>query len=98
MIADFNMKTEDEKDLPAVKVISEVLKYFKSKFFKCYKSFSEQKDVKVPTIKNIKWILTVPAIWSLAARQIMKDAATLVCCSTKFNEQCTIFLHTVHSS
>ena len=76
------MKTVDNKELPAVTVIGEVLKYFKSEFFSCYEVF-KQKNVNVPPIKKIKWILTVPAIWSLAAKQIMRNAAIEVCVFTK---------------
>ena len=31
--------------------------------------------------RKIQWILTVPAIWSEAAKQIMREAATQVCMS-----------------
>ena len=78
MIANLNVQTVDKKELPAVTVIGEVLKYFKFEFFDCYKNFQQKDDI-VPPIEKIKWILTVPAIWSLAAKQIMRNAAIKVC-------------------
>jgi len=69
---------KNKKELPAIKVISKLLKYFKDEFFAVYTSLQEDSKLKLPAISRIMWIITVPAIWSLAARKIMKSAAIMV--------------------
>ena len=63
------VKAVDGKELPAVTVFSKALQYIKKITLKY---LNEQ----VPHPKrSILWIVTVPAIWSPAAKQIMKIAA-----------------------
>lgn len=42
---------------------------------------------------DIHWVLTVPAIWDLKAKQFMRDAAEKVCSSTPFSF--SFFLHII---
>ena len=78
MTRSFNVKAENGRELPVVIVIAKLLEYFKIEFLGGYSEFAK-KQPKLPPISQIMWILTVPAIWSLAAKQIMKDAAKMVC-------------------
>ena len=75
----FNVKAENGKELPVVIVITKLLEFFKREFIGEYSEFSKDHKPALPSISHIMWILTVPAIWSLAAKQIMKDAAKMVC-------------------
>ncbi|XP_065891135.1 heat shock 70 kDa protein 12B-like isoform X2 [Dysidea avara] len=73
----FTVKAKNGKELPAVEVISKLLTYFKDEFFTEYTSLQQNPSMKLPSISRIMWIITVPAIWSLAAKQIMKSAAVM---------------------
>jgi len=47
--------------------------------------------------RKIQWTLTVPAIWSEAAKKIMREAATKVCMNTDNNDienYIHIYIHT----
>ena len=59
----------DGKELPAVTVFSKALEHIKKITLKY---LNEQ--VEYPN-RSILWILTVPAIWSPAAKQVMRTAA-----------------------
>ena len=72
----FNVKAENGKELPVITVIAKLLEFFKHKFIQEYSKFAKEQGW--CPIRRIMWILTVPAIWSLAAKQIMKDAAKKV--------------------
>ena len=63
------IKAVDGKELSAVIVFSEALKYMKTTVL----SYLNQQVIN-PT-RSIVWIVTVPAIWSPAAKQIMRTAA-----------------------
>ena len=62
------VKAVDGKELPAVIVFSKALQYMKEITLK----YLDEQLVR-PTA--ILWIITVPAIWSPAAKQIMRIAA-----------------------
>ena len=63
------VKAVDGRELPAVTVFSKALQYIKEITLKY---LNEQ--VPHPS-RSILWILTVPAIWSPAAKQVMRTAA-----------------------
>lgn len=69
------MKLEDEqgKTMPAIDVFSESIKYLKNHLFRILTQ-------RVPELeeKDIKWVLTVPAIWEDAAKEFMTVAAEKV--------------------
>ena len=66
---------EDEtgKQLPALVVFSESIKYLKLSLLEEAKK--QQTDIQAD---DIKWILTVPAIWSDPAKTFMRRAAVEV--------------------
>lgn len=70
-------KLEDDKGLlmPAVKVFSDVIKYLKNHMLTMMTE--RQIDQDVPE-DEVYWVLTVPAIWSDAAKQFMREAAEKV--------------------
>ena len=60
------------KRLPAITVFTKVLQHMR-------RIVLEELDKQVANpFRSILWILTVPAIWSHAARQVMRIAATQV--------------------
>ena len=63
------VKAVDGKELPAVTVFSKALQYIKDITLQYM-----NKQVPIPR-RSILWIITVPAIWSPAAKQIMRTAA-----------------------
>lgn len=66
MISDIN-----GKELPAMYVFSKAIEYMHDHLLK---GLNEQDD------EEIKWVLTVPAIWDNSAKQFMRDAAEQVFC------------------
>ena len=56
--------------MPAVKVISAAMKYLKEKAFTMFENsgFTAQES-------DVRWVVTVPAIWRSSARQLMRKAA-----------------------
>ena len=61
------------KQLSAIMVFAKALQYMR-------KLVLEELDKQVSNpSRSILWILTVPAIWSHAARQVMRIAAKRVC-------------------
>ena len=66
---------EDEtgKQLPALVVFSESIKYLKDTLLE--EANKQQTDIRT---EDIKWILTVPAIWSDPAKTFMRRAAVEV--------------------
>ena len=62
--------------MKALDVFAAVISYFKSHMLD---SFTNQYgDEKYVTNEDIHWVITVPAIWDLKAKQFMKDAAEKV--------------------
>ena len=63
----------DGKQLLAITVFTKALQYMR-------KIVLEQLDKQIHNPnRSILWVLTVPAIWSHAARQVMRTAASQVC-------------------
>ena len=57
----------------AKKVFSESIRFLKEHLME---ALSKRKTLF--TVEDIHWVLTVPAIWSDAAKQFMREAATEV--------------------
>ena len=76
-----NISVEDEtgKQLPALTVFCESIKYLKQSLLD-----ETKKQLSDIVLDDIKWILTVPAIWSDPAKAFMRKAAVQVMqmCST----------------
>ena len=67
---DPNARAVDGRELPLMKVISESLKYIAEKGLE---KLSEQVGKIVAT--KIRWVLTVPALWSEEHKHFMRKAA-----------------------
>ena len=65
------IKAANGKELPAIDVFAKALQYMKIITLAKFEGFDNPS-------RKILWIITVPAIWSLAAKQIMKVAAEQV--------------------
>ncbi|XP_076070819.1 heat shock 70 kDa protein 12A-like isoform X1 [Mytilus galloprovincialis] len=59
--------------MKAVDVFAAVIKYFKDQLLKYFKDRHDDKEYL--NNNDIHWVITVPAIWDLKAKQFMKDAA-----------------------
>ena len=70
--AKLKIKATNGKELPAVDVFAKSLEYMKIITLAKFEGFENP-------ARKVLWIITVPAIWSLAAKQIMKEAAYKVC-------------------
>ncbi|KAM6137172.1 LOW QUALITY PROTEIN: heat shock 70 kDa protein 12B-like [Pterocles gutturalis] len=66
------LKASNGKTLPALKVFSESLRYLKEHALNTIQEASFQT---VCDQEEITWVITVPAIWTAAARQFMRLAA-----------------------
>ena len=69
--AKLKIKAANGKELPVVDVFAKSLEYMKLITLAKFEAFDNP-------ARKILWIITVPAIWSLAAKQIMKEAACKV--------------------
>lgn len=67
------IKAANGKELPVCEVIAKSLKEMKEMVLD-----SLNKTIGHP-VDKVLWIVTVPAIWSPGAKQIMREAATEVC-------------------
>ncbi|KAM9579944.1 heat shock 70 kDa protein 12B-like [Guaruba guarouba] len=70
--SDMGLKATNGKMLPALKVFSESLRYLKEH---ALNTIQEASFETVYSKEEITWVITVPAIWSAAARQFMRLAA-----------------------
>ena len=72
------------KSLPAIKVFSLSINYLVDNMI----MFGRDKVSGVVTREDVHWVLTVPAIWTDAAKQFMRKAAEEVTmrCSLLVNE------------
>lgn len=73
--AGMELKASNGKVLPALTVFSESLRYLKEHALNTIKEASFQT---VYDHEEITWVITVPAIWSAAAKQFMRLAAKQV--------------------
>ncbi|OWF47860.1 Heat shock 70 kDa protein 12B [Mizuhopecten yessoensis] len=63
------LRTSDGKEMSAIKVISAVIGYLKGHLMETIKT--QGVDV---SESDIRWVVTVPTIWSDAAKQMMREA------------------------
>ena len=66
---------ENGKKMNAVDVFSAAIKYLKDHLIKALNERNARNDF---TADDIMWVLTVPAIWTDAAKQFMREAAERV--------------------
>ena len=80
------MKAANGKEFLALKIFSLSLAWFKESVLKDLNSQSEEKLAN----ENIKWVITVPAIWKQPAKSFMREAA----CQVRKNN---LIFESVHS-
>ena len=68
------------KEVSALKVFSLSLKFFREH---AIQELNDQSSVKL-TNEEIRWVLTVPAIWRESAKQFMRQAAYQVSLNIRF--------------
>ena len=61
-----------------VEVIAFILKQLKDSFLDRLHTL-QLKDSRPPSPEDIHWVITVPAIWKPEGKQLMREAAYLVC-------------------
>jgi hypothetical protein len=61
------------RSMPAIEVFSKALKYLKDKLIDFI--INKIEGLGISNLKDIKWVLTVPAIWKPGARHFMREAA-----------------------
>ncbi|KAK3582817.1 hypothetical protein CHS0354_035756, partial [Potamilus streckersoni] len=66
------IKDESGKEMPAMKVISLVIRYLKDDL---HKELASKITRQLSYEEEIQWVLTVPAIWNDKARSFMREAA-----------------------
>ena len=77
------------RSIPAIEVFSKALKYLKDKLIDFIVNKIEGLGIR--DSKDIKWVLTVPAIWKPGARHFMREAAYRVRIITEwFSETCNL--------
>lgn len=69
---DTMLESENGRKVPAIRVFSSIIQYFRNLLLKDLTT----KDTKsVFSRSDIHWVITVPAIWNLKAKQFMREAA-----------------------
>ena len=63
----------EKRVMPILEVISAAMKYLKDTLMKLL-----QDDDNRVEDSQVRWVVTVPAIWQAPARQLMREAAYLV--------------------
>lgn len=65
------LEARNRKRLRALDIFSKALKYLKDR---ALERIHEQSGVEY-TAKEVRWVVTVPAIWKQSAKQFMREAA-----------------------
>ena len=71
---DTAMTAANGATVPAMTVFCHALQFFKDH---ALQEITDQSDVKI-TNDDVKWVITVPAIWKAPAKQFMRQAAYIV--------------------
>ena len=66
------IKALNGREIPAFKVFSYALKFFKEHVIE---ELNDQSSTAKITLQDVKWVLTVPAIWKESSKQFMRKAA-----------------------
>ena len=70
------LKAANGKSMKAIDVFAGAISYLKQEFLNDLNHRNSHNNI---TVNEIRWVLTVPAIWGNAAKQFMRVAATQVC-------------------
>ena len=65
------LKASNGKLVPALEVFSHALRFFREH---ALQELSDQSSTKILN-EDVRWVLTVPAIWKAPAKQFMRQAA-----------------------
>ena len=71
---DTTMRAANGKAIPAMTVFCHALRFFRDH---ALQEITDQSDTKI-TNEDVKWVITVPAIWKAPAKQFMRQAAYIV--------------------
>ena len=63
--------------MSGIDVFSGAIKYLKESFLKNIETQNNQNDI---TVDEVRWVLTVPALWHNSSKQFMREAAEKVKC------------------
>lgn len=80
---DVEIKAANGKSMKALKVFTEALRYLKDD---ALRTIAESTSGRTFIASDFTWVLTVPAIWDLSAKQFMREAATQVTSFIKSSE------------
>ena len=69
------VKAANGKDLPAMTVFSMTLNYFRNHALRELADATGSKVLE----QDVRWVITVPAIWRQNAKQFMREAAYEAC-------------------
>jgi len=73
---DTMLKDDQGNEFPAMKVFSESIAFIKRTLLQYLKTWkTDRESHKAITKKDIRWVLTVPAIWDEEAKQFMRKSA-----------------------
>lgn len=67
-----NVKALDGREMPLMKVISETLRYIADK---AIEKLKDQLGEEIVKKEKLRWVLTVPALWSEKMKMFMRKAA-----------------------
>ena len=68
---DTMIKASNGKLMPALSIFTHALRFFKEH---ALQELSDQSSTKILN-EDVRWVITVPAIWKAAAKQFMRQAA-----------------------
>ncbi|MED6252349.1 hypothetical protein ATANTOWER_010499 [Ataeniobius toweri] len=85
---DLTIKAANGKEMKALKVFTEALRFLKDDALKTIEQNTEGRSF---TASDFTWVLTVPAIWDLSAKQFMREAATQAGIMTDGTENNLVF-------
>ena len=74
------IEAENGQKMLALKIFAHALEFFKDH---CLQELSDQSSTRI-TNDDIRWVITVPAIWKQPAKQFMRQAAYEVLGSISF--------------
>ena len=69
------LKAANGKLMSAMDVFSAAINFLKEHFLESINNRDDRNNI---TVDKVRWVLTVPAIWSISSKQLMREAAEKV--------------------
>ena len=69
------LKAANGKQMSGIEVFSESINFLKEQFLNNINDHDTRNNI---TVDKVRWVLTLPAIWDLSAKQFMREAAEKV--------------------